>query len=55
MPRGKYEDDAYRCVKERKKREERGQASENVMKNREEIKLFRIAIHTLKASQPVST
>jgi hypothetical protein len=47
VPRGKYEDDAERCLKKREKREERGQASDNVMKNRQEIKMFSIAIHTL--------
>ena len=35
------------AVKERGKSEERSDASDNVMKNRQEIKLFSIAIHTL--------
>jgi len=46
MPRGKYEDDADRCVKQRKKSEESGQTRHDIVKNREEIKLFSIAIHT---------
>jgi hypothetical protein len=37
MPSGKYEDCADRCVKEREKREKRGQASNHVMKNRDQL------------------
>jgi len=37
MPRGEYEDRSDRCVKEWEKREERGQASDNVMKDREQL------------------
>jgi hypothetical protein len=37
VPRGKYEDDADRCVNQREKGEERGEAGDNVMKNRQEI------------------
>ena len=45
MSRGKYEGDADRCVDQREKREECGEARDNVMKNRQQIKPFNIAIH----------
>ena len=37
-------------IEKRKKRKERSQPADNVMKNREEIKLFGIAIHILNAN-----
>jgi hypothetical protein len=37
------------------KKEKRGEASDNVMKKRQEILLFSVAIHTFNDSQTVSS
>jgi hypothetical protein len=47
VTRCKYEDNADRYVKKRKKRKERSQTRHHVVKNREKFKLFDVVIHTL--------
>jgi hypothetical protein len=45
VQRGKYKDGADRCIKQWEKREERGKASDNVMKDRKQPKVLDVLIH----------
>jgi hypothetical protein len=48
VPRCKYEDDAYRCVKQWEKRAERAKAGHYVMKNRQQLEMFFVLIHVIQ-------